>query len=150
MPQTTALDSLIEFARGQRDDALSRFAASITQTRAAKERLSLLLGYRDDYAARLAAMARGGLTVGQLRNFRLFLDKLDLAIRQQQQAASSHTEHSAGQRANWTHSETRLLGYSSLLDRRRASDRLRLRRDEQRGTDEHASRVCAARSKEEI
>ena len=149
MARTTALDSLIEFARGQRDDALSRFAASMTQTRAVEEQLLLLLGYRNEYAARLTNIACSGVTVGQLRDFRLFLEKLDLAIGQQRQAASSQTEHLAERKATWTGTETRLQGYAMLLDRRRATDRLRLRRDEQRGTDEHASRLCAARSSEE-
>lgn len=149
MAQTTALDSLIEFARGQRDDALSRFAASMTQTRAAEERLSLLLGYRREYAARLADIGRSGVTVTQLCNFRLFLEKLDLAILQQQQAASSHTEQLAERKATWTETETRVQGYTMLLDRRRATIRLRLHRDEQRGTDEHASRLCTPRSRED-
>ena len=57
--------------------------------------------------------------------------------------ASSQIEQLAERRATWTNTETRLQGYAMLLDRRRATERVRLRRDEQRGTDEHASRRYA-------
>jgi flagellar FliJ protein len=149
MAQATALDSLIEFARGQRDDALSRFAASVSASRALEERLALLVNYRDEYAARLAASVRTGLTLDKLRGFRLFLEKLELAIVQQQQAMCSQSEQHLQRRADWAQRESRLQGYATLRDRRRAVSALRSRRDEQRGTDEHARRSTARAAKDQ-
>jgi flagellar FliJ protein len=146
MDQPTALESLIEFARAQRDDALARFANSMSQARAVEDRLMLLTNYRNEYAASFAEIARSGLTADRLRNFRLFLDKLDLAIEQQGQAADSQSEQVAEQRTAWAGSETRLQGYAMLQDRRLAVVRQKLRRDEQKGTDEHASRSVAMRA----
>ena len=145
MTNATALDSLIDFARGQRDEALSRFAATLAASRALEERLALLVNYRDEYAVRLAATVRGGLTADQLRGFRLFLDKLELAIGQQQRAVRSQSEQQQHRRADWTDTESKLQGYATLRDRRRAVSAVRLRRDEQRGSDEH-SRLAAARA----
>jgi flagellar FliJ protein len=147
MTQASALDSLIEYARSQRDDALARFAASVSTSRALRDRLALLVNYRSEYAARLAATVREGLTAEQLRGFRLFLDKLDLAIAQQQLAMHSQSEQHLRRRADWAQRESRLQGYATLRDRRRAESAGRSRRDEQRGSDEHAGRM-AARSKE--
>lgn len=146
MQQPTALESLIEFARAQRDGALARFAASLSQARAVGERLSLLINYRDEYAARFAEVARGGVAADRLRNFRLFLDKLDLAIAQQQQTALSQSEQVAEQRSVWAGSETKLQGYAMLQDRRRAIVLQKMRRDEQKGTDEHVGRSVAMRA----
>lgn len=148
MAQATALDSLIEFARGQRDDALSRFAASLSASRALKDQLALLTGYRDEYAARLAATVRSGLTVEQLRGFRLFIDKLDLAIAQQQQVMRSQSEQQVQRRADWAQRESRLQGYATLRERRQAVSAVRLRREDQRGNDEHG-RLAAARATED-
>lgn len=148
MAQATALDSLIEFARAQRDDALSRFAASVSASRAIEERLALLVNYRDEYAARLATTVRAGLTVEQLRGFRLFLDKLDLAIVQQRQTMHSQSEQHRQRRADWTQRESRLQGYATLRDRRRAVSAVQSRRDEQRDSDEH-TRLAATRAAEE-
>ena len=148
MAQATALDSLIEFARSRRDDALSRFAASVSASRALEERLALLVNYRDEYAARLAASGRDGLTVGQLRGFRLFLEKLDLAIVQQRQAMHAQSEQRLERRADWAQRESRLQGYATLRDRRLAVSAAQSRRDEQRGSDEH-TRLAAARAAED-
>jgi len=148
MAQATALDSLIEFARGQRDDALSRFAASLSASRALNDQLALLIGYRGEYAARLAATARSGLTLGQLRGFRLFIDKLDLAIAQQQQAMHSQSERHLRHRADWAQRESRLQGYATLRERRQAVKAVRLRREDQRGNDEHG-RLATARAAED-
>lgn len=146
MKQPTALASLIEFAQGQRDDALSRFATSLAQARAVEERLSLLVNYRDEYASRLGSIICRGVAADQLRSFRRFLEKLDLAIRQQQQAASNHSEVLAERKALWTSKETRLKGYARLKDRRGAAAKQLVHRAEQRQTDEHASRIAAARA----
>jgi flagellar FliJ protein len=145
----TALDSLIEFARGQRDDALSRFAASVSASRAIEERLALLVNYRDEYAARLAATVRAGLTVEQLRGYRLFLDKLDLAIMQQRLVMRSQSEQHLQRRADWAQRESRLQGYATLRDRRQAVSAVQSRRDEQRGSDEHARRAAARAAEEQ-
>lgn len=143
MAPATALDSLIEFARGQRDDALARFAAAVSASRALEERLALLVNYRDEYAARLASNVRAGLTVEQLRGFRLFLEKLELAIARQRQAMRSQSEQHLQRRADWAQRESRLQGYATLRERRRAVSAVRSRRDEQRGSDEHARRAAA-------
>ncbi len=148
MAQATALDSLIEFARAQRDDALSRFAASLSASRALKDQFALLTGYRSEYAARLAATVRAGLTVEQLRGFRLFIDKLDLAIAQQQQVMRSQSEQQVQHRADWTQRESRLQGYATLRERRQAVRTVRVRREDQRGDDEHG-RLATARAAED-
>ncbi|MFY9316977.1 MAG: flagellar export protein FliJ [Burkholderiales bacterium] len=139
MAHATALDSLIEYARGQRDDALARFAASVSASRALHDRLALLVNYRGEFVARLAAAVREGLTAEQLRGFRLFLDKLDLAIAQQQQAMHSQSEQHLQRRADWAQRESRLQGYATLRERRRAASAGRSRRDEQRSSDEHTA-----------
>lgn len=137
MAQTNALESLIGFARGQRDDALSRFVTALSASRAVADQLALLISYRGEYAARMAASVHTGLTVEQLRGFRLFLDKLDVAIAQQQQAVQSQSEQQQQRRADWALTESKLQGYDTLRKRRHAQQAIHLRRTEQRASDEH-------------
>lgn len=141
MNAQTPLDSLIEFARGQRDDALGRLAASLGQTREARQRLELLVGYRTDYAGRFSSLVRSGTTVAQLRNFRLFLDKLEQAICQQEVAVRSQAEREHRERDAWRSRESRLQGFSALRARRGAVAALDARRKEQKETDAHAARI---------
>ncbi|MGQ0509196.1 MAG: flagellar export protein FliJ [Betaproteobacteria bacterium] len=141
MEHSTALDSLIELARGERDSALSRFAASLSASRAVEERLALLVGYRGEYATRLASSVGAGLTAERLRAFLLFLDKLDLAIGQQEQAMKLQAEAHQLRQADWASRESRLQGFATLRDRRLSASARVSRRDERRGEDEHARRA---------
>jgi flagellar FliJ protein len=148
MAHASPLDNLIELARDQRDDALSRLAAAVSASRSLEERYALLINYRAEYAAHFAASARSGLPLGQLLQFRLFLDKLEGAIAQQQQAMRSQDAQQLEQRTDWAKRESRLQGYSTLRERRRAARSVQARRHEQQSTDEH-SRLAEARATKE-
>lgn len=148
MEPATALDSLIELARGDRDTALSQFAASVSAARVVEERLDLLVAYRVEYAARFATIVCAGLTADRLRAFRLFLDKLDLAIGQQRQAMNAQTEQRQQRRSDWAQRESRLQGYATLRDRRRTASAGKSRREEQRSCDEHARRNLPSAAEE--
>ncbi|MBI3375606.1 MAG: flagellar export protein FliJ [Betaproteobacteria bacterium] len=107
------------------------------------------MNYRNEYASHLGDIICRGVAADQLRSFRLFLEKLELAIRQQQQAASNHSEVLAERRALWTSKEARLKGYARLNDRRGVAAKQLMHRAEQRQTDEHASRIATARAGED-
>ena len=121
MSQPTPLDSLIEHARAQRDEALQRLARSLAASRAAEDKLGLLESYRAEYRERLAGATANGITVAQLRAYDLFLDKLDAAIEQQRAIARKQAESAAAGRTAWAGSESRLHGYRALRERRAAS-----------------------------
>jgi flagellar FliJ protein len=140
------LESLIEFAKGERDEALGLLSAALAQSRDAKGRLELLVRYRAEYAERMTQSASNGtVSAEQLRNFGAFLEKLERAIAQQQAAAAAQDEQVHTQRELWREREAQLAGYSQLKARRDAAENLRDRRAEQRQTDEHAGRMFLAR-----
>ncbi len=145
MAPATALDSLIDFARVQRDEALSRLAATLACARESSSRLALLLEYRGEYIARFAADSRKGMAALQLRNYFGFLNKLDAAIRQQQHDVSTENARVDHSREAWRSRESRLQGYAALQARRGAEHALRARRDEQKQTDEHAAQSVLRR-----
>lgn len=148
MERATVLDNLIELARGERDTALTQFAAAVSAARAVEERLALLVAYRKEYAARLASVVCTGLTADRLCAFRLFLDKLDLAIGQQRQAMYAQAEQRQQRRSDWARRESRLQGYATLRDRRQTATAVKSRREEQRGSDEHARRALLRAAEE--
>jgi flagellar FliJ protein len=140
------LENLIEFAKGERDDALGRLSAALAQSRDATGRLELLVRYRTEYAERMTQAASGGnVSAEQLRNFGAFLEKLERAIAQQRETVAAQAEQVRAQRELWRERESQLAGYSQLKARRAAEENLRDRRAEQRQTDEHAGRLFARR-----
>ncbi len=73
------LNTLFELARTSRDAAATRLARLEQQVQQAREHLQTLVGYSDEYAARLQTQAGDQLDPASQSNKRAFLAKLRLA-----------------------------------------------------------------------
>ncbi|HYD79803.1 MAG TPA: flagellar export protein FliJ [Paucimonas sp.] len=140
MAKSTALDTLIELATSETDEAAKRLGTALRTANETEQKLSLLLQYRDDYTARFHAMMANGLSAAGYRNFQLFLDKLDAAIEGQQQIVAAAQRRIGEERDAWQASERKRMSYGTLATRAQtAEERKEMRRD-QKQTDEIATR----------
>jgi flagellar FliJ protein len=140
MAQLSALDTLIELATKQTDEAAKRLGRAVRADEDAQKKLQLLLQYRDDYAARLQANASSGLTASAYRNFQHFLDKLDDAIDGQQKVVQDVKRRVGAERGAWQSSERKRMSYDTLATRALNVQQLQQTRREQKQTDEFAAR----------
>jgi flagellar FliJ protein len=140
MAQLSALDTLIELATKQTDEAAKRLGRAVRADEDAQKKLQLLLQYRDDYAARLQANASSGLTASAYRNFQHFLDKLDDAIDGQQKVVQDVQRRVGAERGAWQSSERKRMSYDTLATRALNVQQLQQTRREQKQTDEFAAR----------
>lgn len=140
MAKQSALETLIELAQRETDDAAKRLGAALAAVEEAQQKLNMLLGYRDDYAMRLDAAQIAGITPMAYRNFVAFMDKLDNAINGQKDVIK-HAEFKAGtEKAAWQASERKRLSYRTLNERA-AINALKLENKmDQKQMDEHAAR----------
>ena len=140
MANRSALDTLIELTQREVDDAAKRLGAAIRAADETEQKLTMLLGYRDDYAIKLDAAQVNGITPMAYRNFVAFLDKLDNAINGQREVVK-HAHHKSGvEKAAWQESERKRMSYRTLSDRA-AAEALRLEnKRDQKQMDEHAAR----------
>jgi flagellar FliJ protein len=141
MAQLSALDTLIELATKQSDDAAKRLGKAVRAGDDAQQKLQLLMQYRDDYAARLRSSAVTGLTASGYRNFQMFLDKLDDAIASQQRAVQDAQRRVNNERNAWQSSERKRMSYDTLATRAMNAQLLKQARREQKQTDEFAARA---------
>jgi len=141
MAQLSALDTLIELATKQSDDAAKRLGKAVRAGDDAQQKLQLLMQYRDDYAARLRSSAATGLTASGYRNFQMFLDKLDDAIASQQRAVQDAQRRVNNERNAWQSSERKRMSYDTLATRAMNAQLLKQARREQKQTDEFAARA---------
>jgi len=136
-----AFDTLIELAQTKSDTAAVRMAKAATQLGAAEQKAQLLLGYRDDYRARLDAASLRGAPIAELANFRAFLAKLDEAVGQQEAETAFWREQSTRARTDWQGEQKELQSYTTIATRRRSEiARAQAKRD-QKTTDEFAARA---------
>ena len=140
MAQQSALDTLIELAQRATDDAAKRLGAALKAQGECEQKLTMLLGYRDDYAAKLDAAQMAGITPMAYRNFVAFMDKLDIAINGQRDIIK-HAQYKSGvEKAAWQACERKRLSYRTLNERAAAETLRRENKLDQKQTDEHAAR----------
>lgn len=140
MATSSALDTLIELASKESDDAAKRLGHCMKALEEAEQKLVLLMQYRDDYAARFQESLTTGLTAMGYRNFQLFMDKLEQAISGQQMVvrqAQLRVEH---ERSAWQASERKRMSYGTLANRALKARQLADNKRDQKQTDEHAAR----------
>jgi flagellar FliJ protein len=141
MPRRFPLQSLLGLAQSQSDDAAKRLHALRARWLEAEEKLRQLMGYQEDYRMRLLESSRQGLSVSSWRDYQLFLDKLQLAIRQQQaEVLQCKGRWEAGQR-EWLAEQRKLKAYGTLAQRHERSEERREAQQEQRELDEFAAKI---------
>ena len=140
MASRSALDTLIELAQRDTDDAAKRLGVALKAADDTEQKLTMLLGYRDDYARRLDGAQVAGITPMAYRNFVAFMDKLENAIRGQREVVKHAHHKSALEKAAWQECERKRLSFRTLNERA-AAEALRLEnKRDQKLMDEHAAR----------
>ena len=134
------LETLIELAQRATDDAAKRLGAAIRALDEAEQKLQMLVGYRTDYALRFELTQAAGITPMAYRNYQAFLEKLDNAIRGQQEVVNYAKNKSGVEKFAWQDSERKRMSYTTLNNRAaQVALRAESKRD-QKAMDEHAAR----------
>jgi flagellar FliJ protein len=134
------LKAVHELAQQRNEDAAAQLGALNSEAAKAQAKLDLLLQYRDEYHARYRTAVQGNLHNAGWRNFREFLEKLDEAIEQQRAVLLVSREAVQKGRREWQSTQRDVRAYDTLADRHDRAEADRLKRIDQRVTDEIASR----------
>ena len=140
MASKAQLETLIDLARRETDDAAKRLGASLKAVDEATQKHQMLVGYRDEYVKRFEEAQAAGITPMAYRNFQAFMEKLDVAVKGQLEMIR-HAQYRADQeKAAWQTAERKRMSYSTLNERADAEAlKLENKRD-QKQMDEHAAR----------
>ncbi len=140
MASRSQLETLMDLARRETDDAAKRLGAALKAVAEAQQKHQLLVGYRDEYAKRFEAAQAAGITPMAYRNFQAFMEKLEVAVKGQQDMIRHAEQRSAQEKTAWQASERKRMSYATLNDRAAAAAlKLETKRD-QKQMDEHAAR----------
>lgn len=121
-----------------REDCMRELGAARQEAEAAQHKLAELRQYRADYSGSFQQRARGGCGAAALRDFQAFLAKLDLALRQQEQAVIQARERAEQCRLRWQTAARRSRALDTVVERWREDERTRENQREQRQADERA------------
>ncbi|KQZ43531.1 flagellar export protein FliJ [Duganella sp. Root1480D1] len=140
MASTQQLETLIDLAQRETDDAAKRLGAALKAATEAEEKLNMLIGYRDEYGRRFDASQQQGITPMAYRNFQAFMEKLDTAIQGQQEVVRHSKARGDKEKQLWQDAERKRMSYSTLRDRAEAQELKKEAKRDQKAMDEHASR----------
>lgn len=138
MPRRFPLQPLLDLATERVDAATQRLALLKQRWQLQEEKLNQLFTFQAEYRQRLADSLQHGVEMGNVHEFRAFLQKLELAIRQQKlevQQAKYTWEES---QLVWLEERRKLKTFDILKERHEHGEAHRENRLEQRDQDEYA------------
>ena len=140
MATPSALNTLIDLANKETDEAAKRLGAALHASEEADQKLGLLMQYRNDYAERCQSSLTAGISTTHFNNFQVFMQKLDHAISGQQKVVNDAKQRVAQARAAWQACEQKKMSFVTLADRASKEDARRELWRDQKQNDEHAAR----------
>ncbi|HSH49805.1 MAG TPA: flagellar export protein FliJ [Halomonas sp.] len=139
------LDTLISLAQEARDQAIQSLADEQRSARQIADQLAALGAYRQEYAARLNATMREGISPSSMHNYQQFLASLDDAMARAQRALADQQQRVGHSQQHWQRQQQRLASYDTLAQRRRTQRRREEQRREQRLSDDLVNSRLARR-----
>jgi flagellar FliJ protein len=140
MAKPFPLQILLNLAQEGSDAAAAQLGVVNGHDRDMQKRLQLLLEYRSEYSARLTDVTRTGTHSVDLRNFREFMDKIDVAIEQQRELVAAAKREVESGKIHWHKQQRRLKSFDTLSQRHRSAERKSEARQEQKEQDDFALR----------
>lgn len=125
----------------------TRLAEDQRRMKAAEQRLQELQRYREDYAHQLASRCAAGISALALRDYQIFIARLDDAIRQQQQIICRLGAELEFERGRWQEAAVRLKSVSTVIERWESQERTFAERAVQSESDERALQKAAQTSR---
>jgi len=117
-----------------------------TRLSAAEVKLRDLEQYRQDYEQSFQQRAKAGQPVRALRDFQVFLARLDQAIQQQRQIVATTQHDVTGHSTRWQSAARQVKAVDSVVDRWQGEERRAQDRRDQKETDERAQRAARSRT----
>ena len=133
-------DLLIRLATDRLDAAADRMRKAQAAQQQAENTLLQVKGFIQDYQQRMLQQGQAGTSVAQWADFRLFMQKLDDALEQQQREVDRAMQRFLMEKQAWLQQRKQLKSYEVLQEREKARLALKQRRHEQKALDEFAAR----------
>ncbi len=134
-----ALQNLLDLAQARTESAAQNLGQRFSRELAEEQKLQMLIDYRRDYQASFQKAMHDGVSPASLRNYQEFMNKLDLAVKQQMEMVTHWQRQALASRQAWESEQRRLKSYDTLHERHHQSQSRRESRTEQKEHDEYSA-----------
>jgi flagellar protein FliJ len=132
----------LETAQRVFDDQERRKAETLAHSerllRESEAKLAELSTYKADYLRDFAKRAGGGMSAARARDYQAFMERLDEALRQQNELVAQARSQQAEHLNTWRGAARQSMVVDKAVERHAAEERRVLEQREQRDTDERA------------
>jgi len=143
MTKSFTLQPLLDLAHQKNDTATKKLGQLNQQQQSAQGKLEALQQYRREYQMKFQEAAQQGMEPADLRNFQDFINRLDQAIRQQQQVIEKAKTNVQTGRHELMDSTRKMKSFDTLAQRHVESEMKVEAKKEQRLQDEQTGRFAA-------
>lgn len=141
MTRSRRITPVAKIADNKERVAAKEFGKSQQTLKDHELRLKELVKYRDEYNQRFQESGSNGLEAQKVHEYRIFLNRLNDAISNQREIVRQATEESIGSRESWMHTRSRAKALEKVVERYQSQEEQELERQEQKESDERASRT---------
>jgi flagellar FliJ protein len=127
-------------AQSREQTAVRKLGQSQQHLAAQKARLEELRTYRDQYAKAFETSGGEGLSAARMRDYRLFLERLNEAIRQQEAIIAQGAAQHEQRREEWVKTRSHSQAVEKAVDRYRREEDRQQQKVEQKEQDEYGQR----------
>lgn len=133
-------ESIQRLADKKQKDAAARFGRERRERDEAQQRLEELRLYRQEYLRRYSDAANEGAPALRLRDYQVFIDKLECAIAEQERILEQHQMQCEQAKRNWSDEYTHSRAIGNVVERKRQDAQRKKARQEQRVQDDRSPR----------
>lgn len=136
MKSSQKLRPVARVAQQQERDAARQLGDHMRQLEQQQKQLDDLISYRASYEANYLAATQTGLSVAQMQDYQVFLNRLDNAITQQRQVVTGSSRDRDRCQANWqgAHGHSKMI--DKVVEKRQHAEKQQHEKQEQRESDD--------------
>ncbi len=147
MAASKRLRPIKKMADNTEKDAALDLSESIKYKQEQLDRLSQLIGYRDEYLVKIGEKSQSGVSSAQLQQFHLFLNKLNLAINQQRKSVEISEDNVGNKQGAWQNKNSRAQAIGKVMSNLRSKEKIERNRKEVNQLDEFTTQSYIRKSK---
>ena len=148
MKRSKRMQSVAEIAKNRERDAARVLGQKRQHLEEQRQRLDELASYREEYARRFQSQGGVGLDARRLHEYRVFLQKLNMAIVQQRDRINQMVGECNIYQESWMNSRVHSKAMDKVVDRCRYDELRKREQQEQKELDEHAMQLGLVRGDE--
>ena len=141
MKKSQRFQSVIKVASARERQAATALGQAQSSLQSQLARMEELIRYQEEYHLQLQRSGSLGMDARRIQDYHAFLDKLRLAIRQQQSVIDNAQRLVDERKQQWFSTRGKLKTYGNVMERFQSEEQRQEDQREQKDTDERAQRT---------